>query len=64
MIYSPGTKLKIVRCKNYPGLIGRIVTVDTYQDCPDKIKVSFDEQWQGYFTPTQLCEIDDNFKND
>ena len=43
MIYQPRTKLKTVRCKHYPALVGRIVTVDTYQDCPDKIKVSFDK---------------------
>jgi len=59
MIYQPGTKLKIVRCKNYQWLIGKIVTVCAHQDCYNKIKVSFDDNWQGYFTPTQVQEIND-----
>ena len=54
--FKPGTKVKIVRSA-YAALLGRIVIVCTYQDCPDKIRVSYDDKWQGYFTPTQLREV-------
>lgn len=57
MCYHGGQKLKIVRCRDFPALIGKIVTVMYHQDDPTKIKVSFDQHWCGYFTPTQLEEI-------
>ena len=37
----------------YNNLIGRFATV-VHSDVPNKIKVFFDEQWQGYFLPDQL----------
>lgn len=50
-------KVKIIRDKLYPNIIGKIGTVSYNQDCNNKIKVDFDEKWQGYFTPTQLIKI-------
>lgn len=49
-----GDKLKILRCKEYPNLEGHIVTVMDHQDCEGKIKVSFSDQWQGYF---RFCDV-------
>lgn len=54
MKYPPGQKLKIVRCKDFPGLIGKIGTVMYHQDERTKIKLSFDQNWQGYFRPTEI----------
>lgn len=56
-IYKPGEKYKIIRCNDFPALNGKIITVMTYQDDPMKIKVSFDDNWCGYFRPTQLIKI-------
>lgn len=52
-----GDIVKIVRDKNYPWLIGRIAKV-IKSDTFGKIKVSFDSNWQGYFTYTQLLKIE------
>ena len=57
MIYEVGTKLKVVRCKEFSGLIGKIGIVMYFQDDPTKIKISFDQNWQGYFRPTQVEKI-------
>lgn len=57
MKYEYGKKLKVVKCKDFPVLVGRIGTVMFYQDDPTKIKISFDDNWCGYFRPTQLEEI-------
>ena len=57
MKYIPGTKLKIIRCKDFPGLIGKIGIISFHQDESTKIKISFDQNWQGYFRPTQVEKI-------
>jgi len=44
-----GDKVMVVRCDEYPTLVGRIATIMGHQDNPNKIKVSFSDQWQGYF---------------
>ena len=43
-----GDKVMIVRCDDYPTLVGRIATVMEQDESP-KIRVSFSDQWQGYF---------------
>ena len=43
-----GDKVMIIRCDDYPSLVGRIATVMTQDESP-KIRVSFSDQWQGYF---------------
>ena len=43
-----GDKVMIVRCDDYPTLVGRIATVMEQDESP-KIRVSFSNQWQGYF---------------
>lgn len=43
-----GDKVMIVRCDEYPTLVGRIATI-MQQDGSPKIRVSFSDQWQGYF---------------
>ena len=43
-----GDKVIIMRCDDYPSLVGRIATV-MEQDAFPKIRVSFSDQWQGYF---------------
>jgi hypothetical protein len=43
-----GDKITIVRCDEYPSLVGRIATVMEQDESP-KIRVSFSDQWQGYF---------------
>ncbi len=55
--FTPGEKVKITRCKDMPELVGKTAIVCGFQDCQYKIKVSFSEQWQGYFTPTQLMKL-------
>ena len=52
--FRPGTEVRILQCAEYPMLIGKIATVMERQDCPGKIRVSFSEEWQGYFKPTQI----------
>jgi hypothetical protein len=42
-------KVMIVRCDEYPTLVGKIATIMGHQDNHNKIKVSFSDQWQGYF---------------
>ena len=44
-----GDKVIIMSCDDYPSLVGRIATIMDHQDNPNKIKVSFSDQWQGYF---------------
>ncbi len=56
MLYQPGTLVKIIS-SDFKGVIGMIAMVCTHQDCPSKIRVSFDDKWQGYFTPTQIEEV-------
>jgi hypothetical protein len=43
-----GDKITIMRCDEYPSLVGRIATVMEQDESP-KIRVSFSDQWQGYF---------------
>jgi hypothetical protein len=43
-----GDKVVIVRCDEYPTLVGKIATI-MEQDASPKIRVSFSDQWQGYF---------------
>lgn len=43
-----GDKVMIVRCDEYPSLVGKIATVMEQDESP-KIRVSFSDQWQGYF---------------
>ena len=43
-----GNKVMIVSCDEYPTLVGRIATVMEQDESP-KIRVSFSDQWQGYF---------------
>lgn len=52
----PGDKVKILN-SDYPNQIGRIVEVMNHQDCMDKVKVSFSDQWQGYFNHTQIAKV-------
>lgn len=61
-MYKPYTKLKVVRCKDFPGLIGKVGVVSFYQDDPTKIKISFDQNWQGYFRPTQVEKFEEIIK--
>ena len=43
-----GDKVMIICCDEYPDLVGRIATVMEQDESP-KIRVSFSDQWQGYF---------------
>ena len=43
-----GDKVMIVRCDEYPNLVGKIATVIEPDESP-KVRVSFSDQWQGYF---------------
>jgi len=43
-----GDKVMIIRCDDYPTLVGKIATVMEQDESP-KIRVSFSNQWQGYF---------------
>lgn len=43
-----GDKVMILRCDEYPTFVGRIATVMEPDESP-KIRVSFSDQWQGYF---------------
>ena len=43
-----GDKVMIISCDEYPTLVGRIATVMEQDESP-KIRVSFSDQWQGYF---------------
>jgi hypothetical protein len=49
-----GDKVRILKCEDYPFLKNRIAIVMAHQDCENKIKVSLDYQWQGYF---RFCDI-------
>lgn len=53
-----GDKVKVVRCKTMPFVIGLVGTV-IRSDNPTKIKVSFNQSWHGYYTPTQLDYADE-----
>ena len=48
-----GDKVMIVRCDDYPSLVGRIATVMEQDEFP-KIRVSFSDQWQGYFRSVDI----------
>lgn len=54
--YLPGTLVKIIS-SDFKGVIGMAARICTYQDCPGKIRVSFSDKFQGYFTPEQLTEV-------
>lgn len=54
-----GDKVKILECKDFPNFIGKIVTV-MVPDAPNKIKVSFSDQWQGYFKFNEIIKIQEN----
>ena len=56
MLYQPGTLVKIIS-SDFKGVIGMAARICTHQDCPGKIRVSFSDKFQGYFTPEQLTEI-------
>jgi hypothetical protein len=43
-----GDKVMIMSCDDYPSLVGRIATIMEPDESP-KIRVSFSDQWQGYF---------------
>ena len=43
-----GDKVMIICCDEYPSLVGRIATIMEQDESP-KIRVSFSDQWQGYF---------------
>ena len=55
--FPAGLKVQIAKCKDFPCAVGKWATVCAHQDCPGKIKVSFGDEWQGYFTPEQLVAI-------
>lgn len=43
-----GDKVMIICCDDFPSLVGKIATVMEPDESP-KIRVSFSNQWQGYF---------------
>ena len=43
-----GDKVMIICCDDFPSLVGKIATVMKPDESP-KIRVSFSNQWQGYF---------------
>jgi len=51
-----GDKVLIIKCDSYPSLIGKMPTV-MRSDCDTKVRVSFSDQWQGYFYPNQIVKI-------
>lgn len=55
--FPAGIKVQIVNCEDFPCAVGRWATVCKQQDQPGRIKVSFDDKWQGYFAPEQLVTI-------
>lgn len=60
-----GDKVMIVRCDEYPTLVGRIATIMSHQDNPNKIKVSLSDQWQGYFRGVDVEKyIEEEHKGD
>ena len=54
-----GDKVKILECKDFPNFVGKIVTV-MVPDAPNKIRVSFSDQWQGYFKFNEIIKIQEN----
>lgn len=50
-----GDKVMIVRCDDFPSLVGKIATV-MEQDGSPKIRVSFSGQWQGYFRGVDIIK--------
>ena len=50
-----GDKVMIICCNDYPSLVGRIATVMTQDESP-KIRVSFSDQWQGYFRGVDIVK--------
>ena len=50
-----GDKVMIMRCDDYPTLVGRIATVMKQDESP-KIRVSFSDQWQGYFRGVDIVK--------
>lgn len=64
--FDVGDKVKIFKCENYPFLVGRIATVlPVYKDYfvdASKIRVLFDEHWQGYFNPIDVIKHDGHLR--
>ena len=50
-----GDKVIIICCDDHPSLVGRIATVMTQDESP-KIRVSFSDQWQGYFRGVDIVK--------
>ena len=63
--FEPGTQVRIVK-NEFRGLIGRVVTVcpQHQQDCPDRVRVAYAGNWQGYFAPNELAELDPSEADD
>lgn len=61
---SVGDQVKIIKDDGCFNLKDRVAIV-VQSDCVDKIKVSFDDQWQGYFKSYELLKINESneFKN-
>lgn len=57
--YTIGSYVKIVKCKDYPFLIGVIAKL-IESDNLEKYKVDFENGFVGYFRPTELECIDKN----
>jgi hypothetical protein len=56
-MFNGGDKVMIVK-DNISCVIGKIGTVSYFQsDSFNKIKVSFDDNWQGFFKPEQLIKV-------
>jgi hypothetical protein len=50
-----GDKVMIICCDEYPSLVGRIATVMKQDESP-KVRVSFSDQWQGYFRGVDIVK--------
>lgn len=50
-----GDKVMIICCDDYPSLVGKIATVIEQDESP-KIRVSFSDQWQGYFRGVDILK--------
>lgn len=57
-----GDKVKILKC-DYPNFIGKIFTIDNWQDSNNKIKVTISDQWQGYFYPREIEKVETHKKH-
>lgn len=63
-MFEVGEKVVILK-SDYPSLIGKTAIVmqnDVINGI--KVKVSFDEKWQGYYLPSQLARYSDFIKNE